>query len=312
MPIFTLPFDDLNSETQLGICLRLNSDFNERSQRDSQKECYQQIISDFSKAIELLPTFSKVVTTPSKVAGYGVLSRLFLSLSDYEMSLKYSDSCLSLTQELTDFNTLAPDAIRITSSTSPYLREDLFHTTMSTNNFSNRGSAVDSLLLFMYDSNDLRKTFYFTEALSLIPGSKWFKGSFEFHMFGNDFTGITTSEVLLNRAECKIRKGDVNGGMDDINTLLEKRYKTGTFVPLAATSTADGLDIVLKERRKELCFRGIRWLDLRRLNKEPSTALTLIRVLDDITYILPPNDLRYALTIPESEIQLSGIKQNPR
>jgi hypothetical protein len=68
----------------------------------------------------------------------------------------------------------------------------------------------------------------------------------------------------------------------------------------------------LLERRKELCFRGLRWQDLRRLNKEPEYAKTLTRKIDGITYTLPPNDPKYVFPIPPNVIALSGMQQNPR
>ena len=100
--------------------------------------------------------------------------------------------------------------------------------------------------------------------------------------------------------------------MSDLNMLLEKRYVAGTFVPLSATDAEDALIKVLAERRKELVFRGLRWPDLRRLNKDPRFAKTITRSLDGEIFELPPNSPRYVLPIPQKVIELSGIKQNDR
>ncbi|WP_343609398.1 RagB/SusD family nutrient uptake outer membrane protein [Chryseobacterium oranimense] len=112
-------------------------------------------------------------------------------------------------------------------------------------------------------------------------------------------------------AECKIRLNRVEEGMNDLNNLLIKRWKTGTFVPITANSQAEALDIVLKERRKELLIRGLRWPDLKRYNRDGAN-ITLTRTVKGQTYTLPPNDLRYAIAIPEDIITLSGMPQNPR
>ena len=69
--------------------------------------------------------------------------------------------------------------------------------------------------------------------------------------------------------------------------------------------------LILLERRKELLMRGLRWMDLKRLNME-GAAITLTRTVNGQVYTLPPNDLRYALPIPEDVIAISGMQQNPR
>jgi AAA+ ATPase superfamily predicted ATPase len=99
--------------------------------------------------------------------------------------------------------------------------------------------------------------------------------------------------------------------LTDLNHLLVRRWKTGTFVPFTAATAEEALDLILLERRKELVFRGVRWMDLKRLNKE-GRNIELVRNLDGQIYRLAPNDLRYAMAIPKDIIQMTGIAQNPR
>jgi hypothetical protein len=87
--------------------------------------------------------------------------------------------------------------------------------------------------------------------------------------------------------------------------------KTGFFVPFTANNTSEALNLVLQERRKETPFRGLRWIDLRRLNNEGAN-ITLTRKVKGQVYTLPPNDPRYVLPIPPDVINLTGIVQNER
>ncbi|RYE50331.1 MAG: RagB/SusD family nutrient uptake outer membrane protein, partial [Sphingobacteriales bacterium] len=120
---------------------------------------------------------------------------------------------------------------------------------------------------------------------------------------------------FLIRAECSARTGNTEEAMADLNALMEKRWVRGKFKPFTAASPEDALTKILIERRKELIMRGVRWSDLRRLNKDPRFAKTLKRVLingtDTKTYTLLPGDPRYILKIPADVIALTGMEQNP-
>ena len=56
-------------------------------------------------------------------------------------------------------------------------------------------------------------------------------------------------------------------------------------------------------------MRGLRWMDLKRLNKEGAN-IVLKRVTEDKEYTLLPNSNFYALPIPEDIIQLTGMPRN--
>jgi starch-binding outer membrane protein, SusD/RagB family len=99
--------------------------------------------------------------------------------------------------------------------------------------------------------------------------------------------------------------------MATLNKLLEHRYKPGTFHPLRTSSKDSALMLVLQERRKELAFRGLRWTDLRRLNKEHA-AQTIRRFVEGVYYVLQPNDLRYTFPYPDDALAGGKMVQNPR
>ena len=73
----------------------------------------------------------------------------------------------------------------------------------------------------------------------------------------------------------------------------------------------DALQKIRDERRKELLMRGLRWADLKRYNRDGANV-SLTRVVNGVTYVLPPNDPRYAIVIPEDIIKMTGMPQNER
>ena len=64
------------------------------------------------------------------------------------------------------------------------------------------------------------------------------------------------------------------------------------------------------ERRKELTKRGVRWIDIKRVNKEGANII-LKRVEDEGVYTLLPDANFYALPIPDDIIKQTGMPQNP-
>lgn len=302
-------FDPATADTDLGIPFRSSSDFNEPSVRGTLKQTLEHIVQDFKDAIPLLPLTAHPLRA-SKPAGYGMLSRVYLYLRQFDKAKLYADSCLQLRNQLLDFNTLSK------TSNTPFAPYGISHPEIIWEFAGLRDSPVagttrgiiDSLLYQSYDANDLRKTIFFR------PGTLTgyvFKGTYD-EGVGGLFSGVAVDEVYLNRAEANARLGDKDAALDDLNTLMIKRWNNAvTYVPITATDANDALVKILIERRKELLFRNLRWMDIKRLNIEGAN-ITLKRIINGQTYMLPPNDLRFALPIPEDIISLSGMPQNPR
>ncbi len=290
------------SKADPGIVLKLTSDINEKIVRATVQQTYDQIINDLNQAVTLLPSKSTFPTQPTVGAVYGLLARVYLSMRDYSNAGKYANLSLQQNSALMDFNSV----ISIPQFNVETTYFDMVYESILA--YPSHGGLVDSNLYRSYDSNDLRKSVFFKAASG---GAFAFRGSYYGFRLGLPFDGIATDEMYLTRAECYARAGDVADAMADLNTLLKTRWKTGTFVPFAATNADDAKSQILTERRKELVYRGLRWYDLRRLNLEGAN-ITLTRVINGTTYTLPPNDLRYVMLIPFEVINASGIQQNPR
>jgi hypothetical protein len=306
---YSMPYDSVTSKDQLGIPLRLTSNLNDKSVRSSLQNCYDQIINDLKNASILLPNTSQFITLPNKLSCNALLARIYLATGNYNQAYSASNTVLSNKNTLFDFNNLMPSASSLTNNTQYPLNEDIFHRTLGpASSLSNSTAIIDSVLYNSYDSNDLRKTAYFF----VYNNSYRYKGSYEFKSRGQLFSGLAIDEIYLIRAECNARLGHISEAMTDLNALLVNRYKKGTFQSRTASNIDDAVRQILLERRKELCFRGIRWDDMRRLNKTSQYAVTIKRIINGNTYILSPNDPKYAMEIPLNEIQLSGIQQNLR
>lgn len=232
--IWSLAFDDHTAKTDLGIPLRLTSDFNEPSKRSSVLDTYAQIINDAKQAVNLLPDIPIHVYRPSKPAAYALLAKTYLLMRKYELAELYADSCLQLKNTLLDYNSLN------TSAAYPipaFNKEIIYESYLSGNSItaiSASRARIDTTLYQQYESNDLRKPAFFSiDASGLII----FKGSYE---GGPDrFAGIAVDEVLLIRAECMARRNNVDDALTDLNSLLKNRYKNGTFLSVSSKKSAE-------------------------------------------------------------------------
>jgi hypothetical protein len=305
--IYTKPYS-LTFPDEPGIPLRLNADPNTKSVRAGLQETYQQVLNDLHTAAGYLPVVPQFKLRPSKPAAYALLSRVYLVMQDYSHALLYADSCLKLYDSLLDYNTLNANA----SFPIPGLnKEVLFQSALGNELFASK-VIVDTNLYKSYHVNDLRQKMFFKTNTN---GGMQFVGTYTGGTASaanlNFFGGLATDEVYLTRAECFARTGNVTAALKDLNALMIKRFKTGTFVPLTAANATEALNLVLQERRKETPFRGLRWLDLRRLNSEGAN-ITLTRFVNNQTYTLEPNSPRYVMPIPPDIISFTGINQNER
>ncbi|RXF70544.1 RagB/SusD family nutrient uptake outer membrane protein [Arcticibacter tournemirensis] len=300
--VWCMPYDE--DSRDLGLPLRLDPDFNTPSVRSPLKETYGQIISDLRASVALLPAKTIHPVRPGKAAAWGVLARAYLSMRQYAQAGLYADSCLQVNSTLLDYSTLNA------SASYPIARanaEVVFDRAAAMSPALNPSrSKVDSNLYKMYPEGDLRKTVFFKRNTN---GTYAFKGSYLGTL--GVFSGIATDEMYLIRAEAYARAGQTEKALADLNTLLRKRWNRSLFREAGAASSSEALQLILLERRKELLMRTLRWMDIKRLNRE-GAGISLSRKVNGQVYTLPANDLRFALPIPEDVIDLSGMQQNPR
>lgn len=312
--LFAPQYDPATAETDLGIVLRLEADFNIPSVRSTVQQTYDQLIKDLQLAVELLPESVVAKTRPNKAAGYALLAKVYLQKGDYANAKQAATESLKLYSQLIDYSSTTE--VNVTLS-EPFLKKGILNPEIlyyandeNSLNAVNTSARIDSFLYSSYDINDIRKTAFFRQNTG--ENTYRFKGSYNGSSSVGAFVGLGTAEVYLIRAEANARLGDISSAIQDLNALLVKRYKPGT-VPAFNPSTPDqALNIILTERKKEMIYRGVRWADIRRLNKNSSTAITLTRNLNGTIYTLPPNDLRYTLLIPITIIQQSNLQQNAR
>ncbi|MES2448758.1 MAG: RagB/SusD family nutrient uptake outer membrane protein [Bacteroidota bacterium] len=174
-------------------------------------------------------------------------------------------------------------------------------------------------LVSSYDVDDLRKDNYIfkqsptissLQALGKIPVNTAY--SYITSEFGRS---LRLSEAYVMLAEAYYRKNRAPEAVTTLETLRLKRYKTtsGTAykVPAASTSGTALLAFIKAERRREMCFEGLRWFDQRRWGMESFSRIWKEDGGITQTFTINKNDPAFTLPIPFDAIDKNpALKQN--
>ena len=101
----------------------------------------------------------------------------------------------------------------------------------------------------------------------------------------------------------------------DLNKLRENRYDTRNvaYNKVDYTNAEELLQFYKDERRRELCFEGHRWFDLRRYGMPELTHVYFIKADSKQQLVLGKEDPRYVLPIPQSALDRNPyLEQNKR
>ena len=109
------------------------------------------------------------------------------------------------------------------------------------------------------------------------------------------------------------RQGNNEAGqlaMDDLNTLRVNRYRVYTDVQL---TNADDLQTLLRdERRRELCFEGFRFFDLKRYGMPRLEHILVSESGAQTRYVLEERDPMYCVPLPGNALEHNeNLMQNP-
>lgn len=309
---FCKSYEKASAETDLGIPIRQEPAIDRLVQRSSLSDSYQFVLDDLKLAAQLLgPRLESNLFRPNDAAAHALLARIYLDMGRYAEAELHADSTLLLYDRLIDYNTVS------TTSATPFpnTHDELLFNAMTVGlySFTTSGSLprryrMSEDLMDSYAANDLRLQLYFisdNEGRYIMKRGYLGEGLYP-------FTGLATDEIYLIKSECLARSGKEDQALAVLLRLLINRYVSDKMP--AANEIVDGktvLEAVLEERRKELVWRGLRWHDIKRYNRD-GYNITLTRTLGGQTYTLPPNDPRFVFPIPDDEIEYSGITQNDR
>ena len=115
---------------------------------------------------------------------------------------------------------------------------------------------------------------------------------------------LRLSEAYLNYAEAQANIGGegIQNSVEALNVLCENRYEYES-TPDVPTEKEELIEFIKDERRRELCFEGHRWFDLRRWGMPEITHVWHESATKSHIYRLKEKDLMYTIPIPDEAMQ---------
>ena len=273
----------------------------EKQVRQSTGYIYDRIVEDLTAAAGLMDASDGYARSQFKVstdAVWALLSRVYLYMERYDDAIEAADNVdnLRLYDLAADYpvgqaevflQTFNPEVIFAQGSAN--LNWLMPGTGFSQHNASSGEFDVtvsasaycvdDELFSLFTENSDVRLSAFFSLSYDLRqPMVRKFRPNLDAMVTETDLLGQTilfsniapaefsecgvlrAAEVILNKAEAQACAGDA-GAVATITAFVNTRYTT----PLAVPASGDALiEFIRHERRKELCFEGHRWFDLRR------------------------------------------------
>lgn len=321
--IYARPYTD--NPDDAGITISLKDSSEAKPSRNTVKEVYTQIISDYKAALDSAPSYANSVTI-SKYAMEGLLAKAYMYMGDYKNALAQAEDVIN-----NSGFTLVPSSSYASfwnnAAVQQNQQEVMFE--IDANSINNNGyddfagqyangySQIfcDSALYASYASTDVRRSVLESDT-TLVAG----KPRIVVHVnkFPNaanadrdNIKVIRLAEVYLIAAEAAYRNGDQGTALQYLNALAQTRDPQATAYASAGTQL---LNDIVNERRKELAFEGDRLYDLNRLqqslhrNGTPYKGMPLDLKYIDIAY----DYYKRIAPIPLDELNAnSNMTQNP-
>lgn len=304
--LYAPAYDAATASTDLSVPLAIRPDLEAVLSRATVAEVTKRIFEDLEGLENVLPKESPNGYRPSKASVYSLRARAYFYMGEYDKASEQATLALSFNNSLYDmrewkFKDENNVSMGIEGRADAYVDspEKLWFHEYEFASLVSMFMVSDDLVN-SYNEKDLRFKFWFTKLDR--RGEEYEDG---YHRFIHELDySFTVPEMMLIQAEALARKNDA-GALDILNKLRVLRFAEEDFKPLTKEDGKDLLTLVLEERRLELCYSGLRWLDMKRLSKEGLYTKTLVRTFNGEEYKLEPNSKLYTFPIPPQVLSLN-------
>jgi hypothetical protein len=302
------PYDPATVSKDLAVPFVTSNDVTQKvPPRSTIAEIYNHIIGDINSAIPDLPLDNSANRfRGSTAAAYSVLARIYFYERNYTNARKNAELALKNSRAvMLDLNGTLPSSSLISIQPDVIYGRYMLGNMPATLDFMRSFSDNDLRVQTLYYSSD-GYSFTTRGATLFIPA--YISPALEYVN-----TGTSVQEMKLIIAESAARSNDLSVALQQLDEIRKTRFDTESYVAYQSNDSEAVLQEVLKERSHELPFCGLRWFDMRRLDKENRMGtVNRYDAQGNIVATLPPHSDRYTLQIPVQVLSFNpGMQQNP-
>lgn len=308
--IYAKAYDPGTAATDGGIPYVKELNFEKSNSKLTVKEVYYNILSDLESAMALdaLPDQPKNSMRAGKGFAYAVKAKVLMSMRDYSGALEAVNSALTFNSTIEDHRPLLslPMASRVLSRSGLTASDNLFYALYNNSDPTLYAPTYEILNNYYEPGNIIRdstNTYNYVFGIYIVglPNIPlWYQVKYEANS-----AGMTTSDLIMMKAECLIRTNKVNEGMDEVNKIRIRRIDPAIYAPLSATSVTQAMTYLQRTSRIEFLFTWRNFVDLKRWNREGTYPVAVERTINGTTYTLQANSKLWIFPFPQSATQFN-------
>ncbi len=304
--VYAQPYNYTADASHIGIPVQIKSPGpDDNLARNTVKEVYDQILSDLNQAAQILTDEAATdVHYGSLQAVNAQLSRVYLYMENWQQALTYAQRAIG-TQTLAQADDYINMFMNLNTRGETILRLSGKDINGKLKGFYESECLPADTLLTLFDTDDIRlrllrfggekKCMKYTA--TTIPDNQDKR---------EDPILFRLSEMYLTAAEAAWHLNNYTEARSHIKAVMERAVGTvKADAALTACTDAELLELILKERVKELCFEGHNFFDLTRrkqsIVREAATNATVKRINYPSKY--------FVLPIPRYELNANGRMQ---
>lgn len=318
--IYARQYDDATAAKEGGIAYVTDVGLSDKKQLDLAED-YEDMLADCTDdLISLLPDKAHV-TRLSKSAGYAIRAKILFQMKHYQEALPYALKALEGDGNIEDRSVIMTTHRWSMLSTSA--NNMLYIAAVGDQSPIPNREQLSLETVPLFEKGDYVKDYAYSDG-TVESGNEFWNADYGAMDSGIDGAleatgedafvnpwGITVERMMYLAAECYIRTGEIQKGLDLINRVREKRIDPQHYQPFTASSEKEAMALLQRAKFIEDIGSYENFFDRKRWNSETAYKKNITRHIPDVgDFTITPESQYWVMPFSLKVMQNSDYKQN--